>query len=73
MKNLILLAVALLLAGCASFVQDAEQANDIAINTWARLGCATPFSAVLRNPQIIPALNSLCKGKVVADPESVTK
>lgn len=63
----------LLLTGCASFIQDAQHANDTAIKGWTIAGCALPLSAILRNPEIIPALNTLCKPTNGANPEAVTK
>ncbi|RFP32407.1 hypothetical protein [Duganella sp. BJB476] len=68
-------AVAILLlasvAGCASVQQavngyesaagvSLRAAQDNAIAVWTFAGCATPYSAVLRNPQILPALRALC-------------
>ncbi|RFP19201.1 hypothetical protein [Duganella sp. BJB475] len=68
-------AVAILLmaslAGCASVQQamngyesaagvSLRAAQDNAIEVWKFAGCATPYSAVLRNPQILPALRALC-------------
>lgn len=60
-----------LLSGCASAnqvysgfgasalvaVQGAEDNN---IKTWVVDACGTPYSAVIRNPQIAPALITLC-------------
>lgn len=67
------LAILLLasLAGCASVQQaingyeavaalSLRAAEDNAIAVWTFAGCATPYSAALRNPQIIPALRALC-------------
>jgi hypothetical protein len=56
-----------LLGGCAAvkgyeaIAQDGvKQANDNALQVWAVAGCAMPYSAILRNPQVIPALQTLC-------------
>jgi uncharacterized protein YceK len=67
------LAILLLvgLAGCASIQQAINgyeaaagvalrAAQDNAISVWTFTGCATPYSAVQRNPQILPALRALC-------------
>lgn len=64
-------AAALALSGCASFQQalggyqtaavtGLQAANDNIIQAWSTAACATPFSAAVRNPQIIPALKVLC-------------
>jgi uncharacterized protein YceK len=61
----------ILLSGCASFQQalngyesaalvSTRAANDNVIAVWSTTACATPVSAALRNPQIIPALKVLC-------------
>lgn len=71
MKKAIVLLAALALSGCASFqqgvsafgvaaVDSAKTANDQAIFVWSTAACATPISAALRNPQVIPALRVLC-------------
>ncbi|MES2320171.1 MAG: hypothetical protein V4631_22060 [Pseudomonadota bacterium] len=72
MKKLILIAVlACACTGCGSMIQavnaygavavsDARAANDTVIAGWTLAACATPISAALRNPQIIPALRALC-------------
>jgi hypothetical protein len=63
--------VLLALTGCASLnsavnaygtvmVDNARAANDTAIQAWSVTGCALPYSAILRNPQIIPAIRALC-------------
>lgn len=70
MKTLALLA-ALALTGCASWQQaingyeaagltTIQSANDNAIHVWTAAACGTPLSAVIRNPQVIPALQALC-------------
>lgn len=69
--KLLALAVACALAGCGTFnqavtaysavaVENARQTNDNLIAGWTITACATPISAALRNPQIIPALRALC-------------
>lgn len=71
MKKLLIMAAGLMLSGCASFnqgvaaygasaVTNARVVNDNVIAGWTVLACATPVSAALRNPQIIPALKVLC-------------
>lgn len=78
MKKLIVLLAALALTGCGSMIQainaygtvavsDARATNDTIIVGWTIAACATPYSAILRNPEIIPALQSLCtSGREVA-------
>jgi hypothetical protein len=64
-------ALAIALSGCASFQQaltgyesaayvSAKASNDNIIQVWKVAACATPFSAAVRNPEIIPALKALC-------------
>lgn len=59
------------LTGCASFqqavgvygaaaVDSARTSNDHMIFAWSTAACATPISAALRNPHVIPALRVLC-------------
>jgi len=59
------------LAGCASVQQavngyaaaaavSVRAAEDENVRVWTADACATPYSAALRNPQIIPALRDLC-------------
>ena len=72
MKRTLLISVlALALTGCGSMIQavnaygtvavsDAKATNDTIIAGWTIAACATPYSAILRNPEIIPALQSLC-------------
>jgi hypothetical protein len=71
MKALIALALVVGLTGCAGMqhvfdagasvtaaaLRDAEDSN---IRLWTFNACATPLSAAIRNPQIIPALRALC-------------
>lgn len=70
---MLLLAVgaALLMSGCAGFQQAVtgyetaaakglQAAEDNNVRVWAFSACATPFSAAIRNPQIVPALKALC-------------
>ncbi len=71
MKNILILAAMLALTGCAGFQQavtgyesaalaGAKASNDNAIAVLTVAVCATPFSAAVRNPQIVPALRALC-------------
>lgn len=71
MKKSLLILSLLALSGCASFqqgvsafgvaaVDSAKTANDQAIYVWSTAACATPISAALRNPKVIPALRALC-------------
>lgn len=59
------------LAGCASVQQaingyaaaaavSVRAAEDENIRVWTADACGTPYSAALRNPQIIPVLRDLC-------------
>jgi len=70
MKGGIILMLAAL-AGCASVQQavngyaaaaavSVRAAEDENIRVWTADACATPYSAALRNPQIIPAMRDLC-------------
>ena len=71
MKLIILAIFTMALTGCASVNQmysaygasalvGAQGAEDNVIRTWATAACATPYSAIVRNPSIAPALQSLC-------------
>lgn len=71
MKKSLLILSLLALSGCASVQQalngyesaalvSTRAANDNVIAVWSTTACATPFSAAVRNPQIIPALRALC-------------
>lgn len=71
MKLIILVVCAMAVSGCASLNQaysaygsaalvQAQGAEDNVIRTWATAACATPFSAAIRNPAIVPALQALC-------------
>jgi hypothetical protein len=70
-KSLLMLAAALALTGCGSLInavnaygtvaiENGRAANDTLIAGWTVAACATPISAALRNPQVIPALRVLC-------------
>lgn len=67
----IVLGLALILAGCAGLQQavqtygsvavtNARAANDTLIEGYKVGVCALPFSAVMRHPEIIPAIEALC-------------
>ena len=69
--KIILLATLLAVSGCASYQQavdggmtaaavDLRAAEDTNIRLLSFNACATPLSAAIRNPQIIPALRELC-------------
>lgn len=57
-----------LLSGCstvmtgyeAAAVKSIKAADDNQIMLWTVAACATPYSAAIRNPQVIPALKALC-------------
>lgn len=79
---IVIAAVVATLSGCASFQQavdaygttaitSAKHANDSLIVAWSTAACATPISAALRNPQIIPALRVLCMPGAEANPSSL--
>ncbi len=66
MKRLAIIA-AMLLSGCTALnvleqkaVSNIKDADDHIIAVWSTAACATPFSAVMRNPQIVPAMRALC-------------
>lgn len=70
MKTIAVMVLAVL-TGCASVQQalngyeaaagvSLRAAQDNAISVWTFTGCATPYSAAQRNPQILPALRALC-------------
>jgi len=44
----------------ASALVSIKAANDNAIRVWTAAACGTPLSAIIRNPQVIPALRVLC-------------
>lgn len=52
-------------------VDSAKASNDTMIAGWTIAACATPLSAIYRNPQIIPALKLLCSPAQDAAPSSV--
>lgn len=71
MKKLFILLSALSLTGCAGLnqaiqaygavaVTNAKAANDTLIDGYKVGICALPFSAIQRNPEIIPAVRALC-------------
>lgn len=70
-KYSLFLLIGLTLSGCASLQQAVDAgtasvavslraAEDSNIRMWTFNACATPLSAAIRNPQIIPALRALC-------------
>lgn len=62
MKNFIITVMLSSLSGCAGVVGSIKVANDDVIATWSTAACATPLSAAVRNPQVVPALKVLCPG-----------
>lgn len=75
MKRYLAVTLCAALAGCAFLptLRDVQDVNDRAIAAWKTAGCAFPLSAIQRNPEIIPALNILCKPPGSADAHAVTK
>lgn len=70
MKTILLLSL-LALAGCGTInsainaygyvaVEDVKAANDTTIRAWKVAACATPYSAIQRNPDIKPTIKVLC-------------
>ncbi|MBX9900810.1 MAG: hypothetical protein K2Y28_08510 [Burkholderiaceae bacterium] len=64
-------AAIFLASGCAGFqqvvsgyetaaIKGIQAAEDNNIRIWSANACGTPFSAAIRNPQLIPALKALC-------------
>lgn len=47
-------------AGSAAAVVSLRAAEDSNIRAWEFNACATPLSAAIRHPQIVPALRALC-------------
>lgn len=71
MKSITVILAAIALTGCAGLQQAinageasahvaAKAASDNYVRVWAASACATPLSAVIRNPDVIPALKALC-------------
>ena len=69
--KLIVIVAGVLLAGCANLQQalnageasalvSVRAAEDNNIKLWTLNACGTPFSAAVRNPQIVAALMDLC-------------
>lgn len=52
-------------------VDSAKASNDNLIAGWTVAACATPLSAIYRNPQIIPALRVLCAPRQDAAPSAI--
>lgn len=67
MNKIILLAL-VALSGCstvmtgyeATAIKSIKSADDNQIMLWTVAACATPYSAAIRNPQVVPALKALC-------------
>jgi len=77
-KTLIITLLALILSACASWQQavsgfgaaalvSIRAAEDENIKVWTANACGTPYSAAVRNSQIIPALKVLCTPSVLLD------
>ena len=73
MKTLAVLLSLLLLSGCASYIQSADgfataaatsarAASDLNLKRLRFEICATPFSALVRNPEFFGAVRDLCIG-----------
>lgn len=71
MKTLILIALGLTLSGCASqlqFVKGAQSAAAVSLRATEDLNlsglvfglCATPYSAIIRHPDLVPGIAALC-------------
>lgn len=59
-------------AAGASALVDARAAEDNVVRTWSVAACATPLSALIRNPQIVPALQALClPGGALSNPATL--
>ena len=72
-KIAILLAIIPLVSGCASYIQavdgyataaatSARAASDLNLKRLQFELCATPFSALVRNPEFFGAVRELCVG-----------
>jgi len=81
-KTILILAFAGALSGCGSMIQavnaygtvavhNAQAANDTIIAGWTVAVCATPISAALRNPHIIPAIKALCMPAIDVAPAAL--
>ena len=68
---LFLVAVSVLLTGCASWIQaasayntygmeSARAAEDLNVKVWTENACATPLSTIQRHPEIAGGLKALC-------------
>jgi uncharacterized lipoprotein YajG len=79
MKKTLIIACAMLLTGCASFQQalggyesaaamSLDASNDNVVKVWRYQACSTPISAVIRNPDIVPAIKALCMPSGAASP-----
>lgn len=76
------LGVCLFSAGCTTTMtayegaalQQVKAADDNAIRVWSAAACGTPYSAAIRNPDVIPALKALClPAGSAADPATLLK
>ncbi len=67
----IIMALALIFAGCgtmqpiingaaATVVTNIKSAEDANISLWKLNVCGTPYSAIIRHPEIVPAVRALC-------------
>lgn len=70
-KSLLIVAIGAALTGCAGYqqvlsgyetsaIKGIQAADDNTIRVWSAAACGTPYSAAIRNPQVIPALKVLC-------------
>lgn len=71
MKKILAVAVCAALTGCAGLqqavqayggvaVSNAKAANDTFIDGYKVALCALPLSAIVRHPELIPSIRSLC-------------
>lgn len=73
MKVIIAIAILCSLSGCASYIQavdgyatvaakSAQDTTDLNLKAIKFSLCATPFSAIVRNPEFAGAIKELCLG-----------
>jgi len=71
MNKLLIIATCMALSGCAGVSQavqayggvavtNARAANDTLIDAYKVGMCALPLSAIVRHPEIVPAIRALC-------------